>query len=65
MNEELDKFENADLGGPAVGSASIHFDVTIQEANLIFSALAELPHRVADPMMRKLSMQAQAQQSVQ
>jgi hypothetical protein len=31
--------------------------VTAQEANLIFSALAELPYRIAQPMVDKLRQQ--------
>lgn len=51
MNPELDKLDAA--------NQTIHLDVTPQEINVIFAALAELPHRVADPVMRKLFEQAQ------
>jgi hypothetical protein len=51
MNPELDKLDAA--------NQTITLDVTPQEINVIFAALAELPHRVADPLMRKLFEQAQ------
>jgi len=53
MNPELDKFDAANQ------PQMITLDVTPQEINVIFAALAELPHRVADPLMRKLFEQAQ------
>ena len=53
MNPELDKLDAANQ------PQMITLDVTTQEINVIFAALAELPHRVADPLMRKLFEQAQ------
>jgi hypothetical protein len=53
MNPELDKLDAANQ------QQMINLDVTPQEINVIFAALAELPHRVADPLMRKLFEQAQ------
>ena len=53
MNPELDKLDAANQ------PQMINLDVTPQEINVIFAALAELPHRVADPLMRKLFEQAQ------
>jgi hypothetical protein len=53
MNPELDKLDAANQ------PQMITLDVTPQEINVIFAALAELPHRVADPLMRKLFEQAQ------
>jgi hypothetical protein len=53
MNPELDKLDAANQ------PQTITLDVTPQEINVIFAALAELPHRVADPLMRKLFEQAQ------
>lgn len=53
MNPELDKLDATNQ------PQTITLDVTPQEINVIFAALAELPHRVADPLMRKLFEQAQ------
>jgi hypothetical protein len=53
MDAPLDKFDEAQQ------PQTITIDVTPQEINVIFAALAELPHRVADPLMRKLFEQAQ------
>lgn len=33
----------------------------VNELNVVFSALQELPHRVADPVLKKLISQAQSQ----
>lgn len=54
MNEELDKFD-ADKNG------DIKLHLTVQEVNVVLGALSELPHRVADPVMRKVFAQAQEQ----
>ena len=35
--------------------------VTVQEFNILMASLQELPHRVADPILRKLLQQAQEQ----
>ena len=35
--------------------------VSINEINVVLAALAELPHRVSDPLIRKLMQQAQEQ----
>ena len=35
--------------------------VTVQELNILLSSLQELPHRIADPILKKLVQQAQAQ----
>lgn len=51
MNPELDKYDTA--------KQTLKLEVTPQEINVIFAALAELPHRVADPIMRKLFEQTQ------
>jgi len=53
MNEELDKYTAA--------PDSIKVELTVQEVNTVLAALAELPHRVADPVIRKVFAQAQEQ----
>ena len=57
-NPELDPklVENQQAQVPTVNLA-----VDVNELNTIFAALQELPHRVADPILRKLMGQAQAQ----
>jgi hypothetical protein len=35
--------------------------VTVQELNIVMASLQELPHRVADPILKKLMQQAQEQ----
>jgi hypothetical protein len=35
--------------------------VTVQEYNILMASLQELPHRIADPILRKLLQQAQEQ----
>lgn len=54
MNPELDKFDAANQQPP-----SFQLELTAPEINVVFAALAELPHRVADPIMRKLFAQTQ------
>lgn len=40
---------------------TVNLTVDINELNIIMGALQELPHRVVDPMLKKLFQQAQAQ----
>lgn len=40
---------------------NVSLELNVQELNVIFAALQELPHRVADPLLRKLMEQAQKQ----
>jgi hypothetical protein len=37
--------------------------LNVQEINIVLSALAELPHRVSDALIRKVFTQAQGQQA--
>ncbi len=54
-NPELDKLVvNND-------QPKITLEVDVQQVNTIFAALGELPHRVADPILRTLFEQAQKQ----
>jgi hypothetical protein len=39
----------------------IKLEVSVNELNVIFAALQELPHRVSDPILKKLFGQAQPQ----
>ena len=40
---------------------TLHFDFTIEEANILLAALQELPAKVANPMSQKIQQQARAQ----
>lgn len=39
--------------------ATLPLEVNVNELNIILSALQELPHRVADPILKNLFSQAQ------
>ena len=60
MNAPLDKL---DVNNPAnqQNEQKITLSVGIQESNTIKAALQEIPHRVADPILRNLIAQAQSQ----
>jgi hypothetical protein len=57
-NPELDPklVENQQQQGP-----NVNLEMTVNELNVVMAALQELPHRVADPILRKFMQQAQAQ----
>jgi hypothetical protein len=56
---ELDKFvEEQKHDGVTI-------ELTVNEVNVVLGALAELPHRVSDPVIRKVFMQAQQQLQAQ
>lgn len=42
-------------------AAAVTLEVSVNELNIIMGSLQELPHRVVDPLLRKLMEQAQAQ----
>lgn len=60
MNEELDKFDEAQQQ-VEFQPPKLNFTLTVDEVNIIFRALGELPHRIADPVIRNVMAQAQAQ----
>ena len=39
----------------------VNVQLNVNELNIILGGLQELPHRVADPILRKLMQEAQAQ----
>lgn len=43
---------------------NVTIEVNVNELNLIFAALQELPHKVVDPVLRKVFAQAQSQLQV-
>jgi hypothetical protein len=53
-NPELDK-----LAQPT--EQNVKLEVSVNELNVILGALQELPHRVADPVLKKVFGQAQSQ----
>lgn len=54
-NPELDKLDIEKT------EPTIKIELSVQEINTILAALGELPHRVADPVLRKVVEQAQKQ----
>lgn len=56
MNPELDKYDVANQAAP-----DINLTLAVQEVNTILAALGELPHRVADVLIRKVFTQANEQ----
>ena len=40
---------------------SVSLSMTVNELNVVLQSLQELPHRVADPLLKKLIAQAQQQ----
>lgn len=40
---------------------TIRLELTVNEVNVVFAALQELPHRVADPIIKNIIQQAQSQ----
>jgi hypothetical protein len=59
MNEEFDKFDEAQQQQQQ--PPMLNFTLSVDDTNLIFRALGELPHRVSDPLIRNVMAQAQAQ----
>jgi hypothetical protein len=53
-NEQLDA-----ISQPVEQTAKI--DLSIAELNVVLAALQELPHRIADPVIKKVVAQAQSQ----
>ena len=64
MNPELDQRlvgEQQQSTETAGAEPTLTFTVTVNEINVILASLQELPHKVADPILRKLFSQGQAQ----
>lgn len=45
----------------AQATSTVTLTVDVNELNIIMGGLQELPHRVVDPILKKLFQQAQAQ----
>lgn len=56
-NPELDNL----VEGNQPQEPKVNIELTVNELNVVFAALQELPHRVADPILKKLFNQAQDQ----
>lgn len=59
MNPELDPKLVENQKAPQAPTVTLTVDVN--ELNIIMGGLQELPHRVVDPILKKLFQQAQAQ----
>ena len=58
-NSELDTNLVENEQPPAVPTVNI--EMNVNELNVVLAALQELPHRVADPILRNVMQQAQEQ----
>lgn len=56
-NPELDNL----VEGAPQQEPTVKVELTVNELNVVFASLQELPHRVADPILKNLFQQAQAQ----
>lgn len=55
MEDEIETIETKAV------EPNVKLDLTVNDVNLVLAALQELPHKIADPMIRKIMEQAQAQ----
>lgn len=60
-NPELDPMLAENQQAQAPQAPSVTLTVDVNELNVIMGGLQELPHRVVDPLLKKLFQQAQAQ----
>ena len=60
-NPELDPMLANNQQAQAPQAPSVTLTVDVNELNVIMGGLQELPHRVVDPLLKKLFQQAQAQ----
>jgi len=61
MNPELDHLDVDNQPQAAQQEPAVKLDLLVNDVNLILAALQELPHKVADPLLRKIMGQANAQ----
>ena len=62
MNNELDHLvDNDGETGAQEAAPVVTIQLDINELNVVFASLQELPHRIVDPILRKLMQQAQSQ----
>jgi hypothetical protein len=60
-NPELDPMLADNQQAQAPQAPDVTLTVNVNELNVIMGGLQELPHRVVDPLLKKLFQQAQAQ----
>ena len=60
-NPELDPMLVDNQQAQAPQAPDVTLTVNVNELNVIMGGLQELPHRVVDPLLKKLFQQAQAQ----
>ena len=61
MNPELDHLDVDNQAQAAPQEPAVKLDLLVNDVNLILAALQELPHKIADPLLRKIMEQANAQ----
>ena len=60
-NPELDPMLADNQQAQAQPVPEVTLNINVNELNIIMGGLQELPHRVVDPVLKKLFQQAQAQ----
>ena len=61
MNKELDHLDVDNQAQAAPQEPVVKLKLAVNDINLILAALQELPHKIADPMLRKIMEQANTQ----
>jgi hypothetical protein len=61
MNPELDHLDVDNQPQAAQQEPVVKLELAVNDVNLVLAALQELPHKVADPLLRKIMGQANAQ----
>ena len=61
MNKELDHLDVDNQAAPQ--EPIVTLDFTVNEVNLVLMALQELPHKMSDPILRKIMAKSHAQLS--
>lgn len=61
MNKELDHLDVDNQTQAAPQEPVVNLELVVNEVNVVLAALQELPHRVSDPLLRKIMGQANAQ----
>jgi hypothetical protein len=59
MNKELDHLDVDNQAAPQ--EPVVKLELAVNDINLVLAALQELPHKIADPMLRKIMEQANTQ----
>lgn len=60
-NPELDNIAENVQSQSSPQDPTVKIDFTINELNTVMAGIQELPHRVADPILKKIFAQAQSQ----